>query len=417
MSSNGPGPVRRPGPVTTFHGSDSRRSDGDRRLHQFSFRNSAAAPQYPREYDHYEPSRQAQRARQTDEYARDRRGPESNRRNEHGFNPRDRPQAQRSQRGRGNRHVATATRPLLSLKQSDMVEQMLGVSDDRNATKRFLHIDDITDSEEEQMEESDSDYDQSNVPVLHAAETDTAEPSLEPPAKRRAVGVASNESTDTRQVPKWSNPDPYTSLPPVDELRKRKDVVKLIRKARIAVQKDASVTNQAGINDDFISFGFEEIIATGESVHRSTGSMAEGHHERGLMIAPPTPKQFSHLQNLHGECLIKAPGAEDMEVSTDITGPPPGLEPRLRQDADTAILDTHELDYDNPLGSRKRTYDDVIKDSPERMARGKRALSKRSEGLVLDVWLPGVHSNPTPWLDRSAGRCENMGFRYASIKF
>ena len=51
---------------------------------------------------------------------------------------------------------------------------------------------------------------------------------------------------------KWSNPDPYTSLPPAgDVAAKRTDVVKLIRKARIDTDASLERIKQP---DDFISF-------------------------------------------------------------------------------------------------------------------------------------------------------------------
>lgn len=418
MPPYGPGPPRRLGLTSSFHATDSWRPDDTRNSHQFSFRNSSAAPQYPREHDHYVPSRQPARSRQTEEQVRNQRGLGIGHRHENGVNFRPRPPSRPHtgfQRGRGNRHVATAARPLLSLKQADTVEKTLGVTDDPNAVKRFLHVDDMTDSDEEQMEESDSDRDLSNEPVSHATGIGNLQPSLEPPAKRRALGVASNGSTAASQVPKWSNPDPYTSLPPTDELRKRKDVVKLIRKARVAIEKDASAANQAHINEDFISFSFEETIGLTESAPRSSSVVSEDYDEGELTAVPSEPKPFSHLQNLHGEHVAKAPGAEDMDVSTDIKGPPPGLGSRPIRDADMALVENPHLDQDNPLGSRKRTHDDVIKVHPERMARFKKAYLKKSGGFVLDAWLPNVHSNPTPWLDTSAGRCENMGFRYSPI--
>lgn len=419
MPPFGPGPPRRLGLTPSFHGSDSWRPDDTRHSHQFSFRNSSAAPQYPREHDHYVPSRQPgqpARSRQTDEQVRNQRGLGIDHRHENRPYSRPRPPPRSHtgfQCGRGNRHVATAARPLLSLKQSDTVEQTLGVTDDPNAVKRFLHVEDMTDSDEEQMEESDSEQDLSNEPVSHASGSNNLQPSLEPPAKRRALGIASNGSAAASQVPKWSNPDPYTSLPPTDELRKRKDVVKLIRKARVAIEKDASAANQVHINEDFISFGYEESIVPRQSVPRSSSVVSEDYDEGELTDVPSEPKAFSHLHNLHGGRVAKAPGAEDMDVSTDIRGSPPALRSRLIRDADMALLEDPHLDQDNPLGSRKRTHDDVIKVHPERIARVKGAYLEKSGGSLLDAWLPRTHSDPTPWLDRSAGRCENMGFRYS----
>lgn len=409
-SSYRPGPPRQLRPISSFHGSDSWRPEDERRPHEFSFRNSSAAPQYPREHDHYEPSRKPPRSRQNDEHVRNQRDLGSGRRNENGSNfrarPSQRPQAG-FQRGRGNRHVATAARPLLSLKQADIVEQTLGVADDPNVARRFLHIDDMTDSEEEQMEESDSDQDTSNEPVSQSTDMGSAQPNLEPPVKRRALAISTNETTAVSQAPKWSNPDPYTSLPPVDELRKRKDVVKIIRKARIAIEKGAGVANQSGINEDFISFGFEETTTPKARAARSSNFAAEDYNDGDHTVKYPESKSFSHLQDLHDEQFAKAPGTVDMTLSTDIKGSPPGLVSKLLPDADIAAFAPSHMDQDDPLGSRKRTQDDVIKDSPEK------PIWELSHNFLLSAWMPTSDTPATPWLDTSGRRCESIGFRYS----
>lgn len=413
MSSYRPTPPRQPRELrqtTTFHGSDFWRPEDERRSHEFSFRNSSAAPQYPRPHDHYEPSRDRPRSRHNDEYGRNQRNVESDRRNENGSNFRPRP-AQRPQagfqRGRGNRHVATAARPLLSLKQADIVEQTFGAADDPNIVRRFMQFDEMSDSGEEQMDESDSDQDTSRGPLSQSTEIGSAQPSLEPPVKRRALGIVSNETIAVSQVPKWSNPDPYTSLPPADESRKKKDVVKIIRKARIAVEKGAGVANQAGVNEDFISFGFEETVAPNRRPTRSSRFTPEDHDEVELRVQSPESKRFSHLQNLHGEHSRKAPGTVDMALSTDIKGSPPGLLPKRLPDADIAAFETSQRNRENPLGSRKRTHDDVIKSAPEK------SIYELPDNCLIDAWFPGRSTYPTPWLDRSAGRSESVGFRYS----
>lgn len=134
----------------------------------------------------------------------------------------------------------TAERPLLRTKKERTPEPILGAQDGaEKPAPKFASIDDMTDSDEEDMEESSDEDDESH------------------PRKKRALGA---EVPEPAPAPKWSNPDPYTVLPPVDETRaKRKDVVKLIRKAKLvpapAVQKesDAVVTNE-----DFISFGLDD---------------------------------------------------------------------------------------------------------------------------------------------------------------
>jgi len=96
---------------------------------------------------------------------------------------------------------------------------------------RFRDVENLTDSEEEEMDEGASDREDNDR------------------VKRRKT-----EHTDEKaeSTVKWSNPDPYTSLPPPPETSgKRVDVVKLIRKARIEPMGQNSTSAD---QDDFISF-------------------------------------------------------------------------------------------------------------------------------------------------------------------
>ena len=101
---------------------------------------------------------------------------------------------------------------------------------------KYIPIEDVSDSSEAEMDMSDDDEDD-----------ESAEP------KKKQVKTV-KKAADGDSVPKWSNPDPYTALPPVEESRKRKDVVKLIRKARVEAAT-AKAGESAPVADDFISFG------------------------------------------------------------------------------------------------------------------------------------------------------------------
>jgi len=56
------------------------------------------------------------------------------------------------------------------------------------------------------------------------------------------------------QRPKWSNADPYTALPPVESIGPKKDIVKIIRKARMDTAPQTDAQNAVKNNVDFISF-------------------------------------------------------------------------------------------------------------------------------------------------------------------
>lgn len=156
---------------------------------------------------------------------------------------------ERSDRGRSRpprefsfRHSApkTAARPLLQTHRETTPEMLGGSKNEEDKSRKFLSVDDITDSDEAEMDVSSADDDE----AAH-------------PRKKRAVEV---EEKPVAAAPKWSNPDPYTALPPPDESQnKRKDVVKLIRKARIqsTTPQQPEVNNAVVSNEDFISFGTE----------------------------------------------------------------------------------------------------------------------------------------------------------------
>jgi non-canonical poly(A) RNA polymerase PAPD5/7 len=107
---------------------------------------------------------------------------------------------------------------------------------------KFARLENLSDSEEAEMDVSSSDDDQEAHPrKKRAPENDTA-------SSAESVAVVT-------PAPKWSNPDPYTALPPPDESQNKKvDVVKLIRKARLAASAaQAAQTDAVVSNEDFIS--------------------------------------------------------------------------------------------------------------------------------------------------------------------
>lgn len=138
----------------------------------------------------------------------------------------------------------TSERPLLSRRRETTPELLGAQQNGQDQSKlRFAQLDEITDSDEAEMDVSSS---------------ENSDGDSNPPRKKRAI---QREPSAEAEQPKWSNPDPYTALPPPDETHaKRPDFVKLIRKARIAdtaadplAQGDAVTTNE-----DFISFGAED---------------------------------------------------------------------------------------------------------------------------------------------------------------
>ncbi|KIW66589.1 hypothetical protein, variant [Phialophora macrospora] len=137
-----------------------------------------------------------------------------------------------------------ANRPLFKLRHDEATDSSVA-SLNSEAKSKFRNLDELTDSEEEDMAQSEEEEEDEGRHVNKRARLDQGD-----------SGIAPAPS-------KWSNPDPYTSLPPAgDVAAKRTDVVKLIRKARIDTNLDLPKTKQPA---DFISFDADEHISSDDS--------------------------------------------------------------------------------------------------------------------------------------------------------
>lgn len=359
---------------------------------EFSFRNADGAPQYPRKENLQE--------FQSDRRDRQGNGPERHRTSGTRGNFRG---------GRANK-IATAERPLLRSRQDTEPEQMFGIAYKAGVTKRFISADDMSDSEEELMEESESDNDNSGgvslvTPGAEAILDHVTPDGPERPAKRRALEVKKPiERVGT--MSKWSNPDPYTVLPPIDDTqRKKRDVVKIIRKARVSTEKAVISQSQAAANDDFISFGFEEgHTDTEENVTQKPTRNDVRPNGSDMLRVPTGPGQFSHRNNFRDKGLQKPPGSQTVHVSAEAMGPPPGLEARANS------ASNHNSSQDVDSGKRKPDYNERIRFNPLKRKRpaGKEAVT----GDLTEDWWPEANTEVTPWLENEKIRqSENAGFR------
>lgn len=155
---------------------------------------------------------------------------------------------------RKERKNAISNRPLLTTRRPPSPDGVLRYA---QSGHRFRQPDHLTDSEEEDMDLSQSD-------------TDNADP----PAKRARTG------------PAWSNPDPYTALPPIIETpRRKRDVVKLIRKSRVISPTTDLANGPMVSGQDFISLDLGEDHPNWESSHfgQTTKSQQLGKRKRDEM--------------------------------------------------------------------------------------------------------------------------------------
>ncbi|KAH6687972.1 hypothetical protein F5X68DRAFT_261286 [Plectosphaerella plurivora] len=242
-------------------------------------------------------------------------------------------------RGRGGR--GRYQRPLPAerrmLKEHEEVREDL--VDEENATT-YRNIDELSDDEEAAMDFSDQSDDEEGQPASKRARTSGTEAAAE------------------QTVPKWSNPDADTALPPDENTRKKKDMVKLIRKAR---QEDNSAARLAASTEaeDFISFDFGEDGAAKEDEQES----------------------------------------DEEEAAESASAPPPPSPPAPRAEARRPARD------DDPLGSRKRTYDDEIKPPSYAPRKNVRVPAR---GRITHDWAPKRGEDPCPWLYRDHSKCSSL---------
>lgn len=311
-------------------GMEQQSGSGNPQTEQFNFQSSNQLPSYP-EYgsraNRYRDTRDVHERRDYDR--RDRDG--------------GRPQFQRRVR-------MAADRPLLHARRERTPEQFDGMQHDHDDIPKYRNVDTMSDSDSEDMEESESEG--------------------EDITRIKAV------LTEGKVSPKWSNPEPYTSLPPPEASKKRKDVVKLIRKARIAASKEQDSTMQLAQNDDFISFKTET-----EVLDASRNSSSESNHVRRGRDTSHNQETFSHQSQDTTEVGKSRP------MMTSIP----------------AKLASHK---------RKRSIEDVVDEyraltAPKRV---KRIKVSEVTGEILPEWVASQPESSTPWAEPHHWT-GNSGFR------
>ncbi|EME41392.1 hypothetical protein DOTSEDRAFT_46399 [Dothistroma septosporum NZE10] len=156
------------------------------------------------------------------------------------------------------------------------------------------------------------------------------------------------KNADGDDKPKWSNPDPYSVLPPPDAVAgPKKDIVQTIRKAKVEAAANAAGTNAVKENADFISFDFGD---------DAVDDVDEDHEDQHSVGEPPAP------------------------ASTDYVMP-------TEQELPDRLAGTHK-------GNKRK--------------RG--AEQATSLGDIVDEWLPN-HTNPTPWIQPDPAFTSSVGLK------
>jgi non-canonical poly(A) RNA polymerase PAPD5/7 len=272
-----------------------------------------------------------------------------------------------------------------------------------------------------------SDDDEADMDI--SENEDNGETSQEPSTKRARLSV-NQSAADGDSVPKWSNPDPYTALPPPDAAsRQRKDVVQLIRKAR--VQTKESRQSLLAETEDFIP-----CIDSSEDESDSEGEVnatAAGGPSAPMQPSQPAGTLSRGKASTSDESQAREAGRNSFTAINSDNNPrdslndsqskpahplPPkpvpvqSLPPRPSQ----AYTEPNEaLPKAQPaanagstsLYTRKRTIDDEIKLPPH--ARLKKFNKMPVGGTHVWEWKVKSGEEPCPWVTTDHSNTTNMG--------
>ncbi|KAK5635414.1 hypothetical protein RRF57_011126 [Xylaria bambusicola] len=262
-----------------------------------------------------------------------------------------------------------ADRLLLSKRFDDQGELMLG---DTAVRPTYRDIDELSDSDEVDMDISDNGDSDSNAG--------------DHPAKRTRTDEPATTRDTASDAPKWSNPDPYTALPPPESTRK-KDVVQLIRKALPTEAADF-------ISCDFSDDETADKELNGVSENQQPDAPTGPRNAPAASTLPPKPPPV--VSQLSSQRQEKAPTPQ----------PPSSSSNPKRDNKHSAPVD---LAASASLGSRKRNIDDEIK--PPHTLQDVKKGNKMPSGSIVPVWQPEPGQNPCPWAVNDHSGVLDMGTR------
>ncbi|KAF2772841.1 Nucleotidyltransferase [Teratosphaeria nubilosa] len=222
------------------------------------------------------------------------------------------------------------------------------------------------------------------------------------PAPAKRIGV---EAAAENAAPKWSNPDPYTALPPPETLgAPRKDIVQVIRKAKNDATTKIDSSSAVKDNADFISLNFNDDFENGNASDDSDESIVE--------LPPPTapkgPSSHSHREALHG--ASKEPVAQAATASAA----PPTL-PAFKAINSVPPVSANRGLPQPPAGFVMPTDEELMEQltNTGRTSAKKRKRNEAGDTVdadIVDEWVP-VGPNTTPWCKYDHSRTFNTSVR------
>lgn len=242
------------------------------------------------------------------------------------------------------------------------------------------------------------------------------------------------------EVPKWSNPDPYSVLPPTENTgAPKKDIVAQIRKAKNDVKASQDTSQSA--NQDFISFNFDDDdggddadddkASTGQA-EIGDGQTSDRSSVKSFAADGFTPINGNHISNGGAAPSVRSMRLKRDEIQTshrgnpiDLTGedsdedmpPPPSPQRILRSRPFPPARLTGDDDGPPPpppAGFVMPSDEELMQQYVGQPKGRKRKYDEQSRGKgdITDAWAADW-SDPTPWCTTDRSRTADASLRCA----
>lgn len=270
---------------------------------------------------------------------------------------------------------------------------------DRDILNKMAKVRDTTPERLHGMKDGGSRF--KNLDELSESDSESAD------APRKRTKIEPSPS-----APKWSNPDPYTALPPPDTLGgPKKDIVQIIRKAKNEQAAKDEGRDKLADNSDFIAFKFDDDDQN-DAAEDENGSDEDGDTNMDAVPAK-SPAQtgepsFSHRDTFHRKTSSSALPAAG--------GPSPSSFTPINQRtyAQTPVPGSTEYGGPppRPLGEMQLAEPpSPIVPEPVSRAPKRKSRDTYQFGDVVEEWQVVNGQPTTPWCQNDYSATTEIGWR------
>ena len=233
-------------------------------------------------------------------------------------------------------------------------------------------------------------------------------------------------------MPKWSNPDPYSALPPTEHSgAPKKDIVQVIRKAKNNDAPRHDMTQAVAKNADFISFNFDDDFGDD---HASTGQvnvMDDNSSEASSFTSKMSETAAQNFrQAANGEAMpsfgMKRPNRADASIGgrpppIDLTSDDDDPRPRKRPHFSEPVDLTGDMGAPPapPPGFVMPTDEELVQQYLGGQPKGRKRKhdeQSRGKGDVTDAWQANW-TNSTPWRTVDRSQTADVGVRFVQLNW